>query len=86
MTGVPLAANVTATELATLAVTVSSPVACRLPLLLGWKRNKSNTVTIMQNYVIEQPAPWLPPGAAALFLTISPRWCNHFCNAARFLA
>jgi hypothetical protein len=55
------------------AVTVSSPVASRPPLPGGWNRAKSNTGRIMQNHVIEQPEPWLPHDAAALFLAISPR-------------
>src|SRR5690348_16872826 len=54
MMGVPSAANVTDAELAMVAVTVSSPPACRVPCVGGRNENNSNTGTITQDHVIDE--------------------------------
>ncbi len=73
MMGVPSAANVTDAELATIAVTVSSPPACRVPCVGGRNENNSNTGTITQDHVIDEAERLVASRRSRTCGIISPR-------------
>ena len=84
MTGVPSAANVIDAELATVAVTVSSPPACRVPCVGGRNENNSNTGTITQDHVIDEAERLVASRRSRTCGIISPRLYDDSLNKRYF--